>query len=86
VLLLDEPYTGLDQDAAALLDELLGEVAISGRTVVMTTHDLRRGHALADRVAILNRGKITYTAPCSDIEAADLPALYADATGVASTR
>jgi heme exporter protein A len=86
VLLLDEPYTGLDQDAAALLDELLAEVAISGRTVIMTTHDLRRGHALADRVAILNRGKIAFTAPCSDIEAADLPALYADTTGAASAR
>lgn len=86
VLLLDEPYTGLDQDAAALLDELLGEVAISGRTVIMTTHDLQRGHALADRVAILNRGKIAYSAPCSDIEAADLPALYADTTGAASAR
>jgi ABC-type multidrug transport system ATPase subunit len=52
----------------------------------MTTHDLRRGHALADRVAILNRGKIAYTTPCSDIEAADLPALYADTTGAAGAR
>lgn len=86
VLLLDEPYTGLDQDAAALLDELLREVAIGGRTVLMTTHDLRRGHALADRIAILSRGKIAFDAPCRDVNPDALPALYADTTGAATTR
>ena len=86
VLLLDEPYTGLDQDAAALLDDLLREVAVDGRTVVMTTHDLRRGHALADRVAILSRGKIAYTGACRDLEPDALPALYADIAGDANTR
>lgn len=86
VLLLDEPYTGLDQDAAALLDDLLREVAVAGRTVVMTTHDLRRGHALADRVAILSRGKIAYTGLCRDIEPDALPAIYADTTGAANAR
>ncbi len=86
VLLLDEPYTGLDQDAAALLDRLLREVAVSGRTVLMTTHDLQRGHALADRVAILSRGKIAHSARTDTLAAADLPALYADVTGAATTR
>ncbi|MBN2305087.1 MAG: heme ABC exporter ATP-binding protein CcmA [Anaerolineae bacterium] len=86
VLLLDEPYTGLDQDAAALLDDLLREVAIAGRTVIMTTHDLRRGHALADRVAVLSRGKIALDVPTAEIAADDLPRLYADATGAATTR
>jgi heme exporter protein A len=86
VLLLDEPYTGLDQDAAALLDELLREVAVTGRTVVMTTHDLRRGHALADRVAILSRGVIAHETPCSAIEPEALPVLYADVTGAVSAR
>jgi heme exporter protein A len=86
VLLLDEPYTGLDQDAAALLDTLLREVAVAGRTVVMTTHDLQRGHALADRIAILSRGKIAYDAPTSTITFDKLPMIYAETTGAASTR
>ncbi|MCZ2095748.1 MAG: heme ABC exporter ATP-binding protein CcmA [Chloroflexota bacterium] len=86
VLLLDEPYTGLDQDAAALLDDLLREVAVSGRTVLMTTHDLRRGHALADRVVILSRGKIAFDQPSHAIDSAALPGLYADVTGAASVR
>jgi heme exporter protein A len=86
VLLLDEPYTGLDQDAAGLLDELLREVAVAGRTVIMTTHDLQRGHALADRIAILSRGKIAFDAPTSQIAARELPVLYAETTGAATTR
>ena len=42
VMLLDEPYTGLDQDASAVLDGILKKVAGQGRTVVMTSHDLFR--------------------------------------------
>jgi heme exporter protein A len=86
VLLLDEPYTGLDQDAAGLLDELLREVAVAGRTVIMTTHDLQRGHALADRIAILSRGKIAFNTPTSQIAGKELPMLYAETTGAATIR
>lgn len=86
ILLLDEPYTGLDQDAAALLDDLLREVAVSGRTVMMTTHDLRRGRDLADRVAILSRGKIAFDRLSSDIDPVEMPGIYADVTGAASVR
>ena len=86
VLLLDEPYTGLDQDAAALLDALLREVAIGGRTVIMTTHDLWRAHALADRIAILSRGRIAFDAPTRTLARDDLPALYADVTGAVTAR
>jgi len=86
VLLLDEPYTGLDQDAAGLLDDLLHEVAVQGRTVVMTTHDLRRGYDLANRIVILSRGKIAFDQLCSEIDPETLPALYAGVTGAATTR
>ncbi len=58
VLLLDEPYTGLDQDASKLLDELLLREKEFGRTILLITHNLLRGYGLSDRVAILNRGKI----------------------------
>jgi heme exporter protein A len=39
VMLFDEPHTGLDQDASAMLDKVLREVAARGRTVVMTSHE-----------------------------------------------
>jgi heme exporter protein A len=78
ILLLDEPYTGLDQQAAATLDELLHDLVGRGQhTLVMTTHDLERGHALASHLAILNRGKIAYYGACVDIPKAEVPALYA---------
>jgi heme exporter protein A len=47
VLLLDEPHTGLDQDACDMLDAVLKQVAARGRTVVMTSHDLTRVEDMA---------------------------------------
>jgi len=52
VLLFDEPHTGLDQEAAGMLDGLLREVAAEGRTVVMTSHDLLRAARLAIEAAM----------------------------------
>lgn len=68
ILLLDEPYTGLDQSAAAMLDDVLRSVATAGRTVVMTTHDLVRGLASCDRIAILARGRIAFQAGRDDVD------------------
>jgi heme exporter protein A len=62
VLLFDEPHTGLDQDACDMLDKLLREVATSGRTVVMTSHDLYRVESLANRFDVLSKGVITASA------------------------
>jgi heme exporter protein A len=78
VMLFDEPHTGLDPDAAAMLDGLLREVAARGRTVVMTSHDLLRASSLASRVDILARGVIARSVVRG--EAADLTALYREAT------
>jgi heme exporter protein A len=86
VLLFDEPYTGLDQDAAVMLDDLLRGIAADGHTIVMTTHDLSRALALSSDVAILSRGKIGYFGPSAAIAPGDFPALYAEVTGAASVR
>jgi heme exporter protein A len=77
VMLFDEPYTGLDQDACAMLDGVLRDVAAAGRTVLMTTHDLARGLALADRVLILTRGKIAFSARRGDLNPATFGETYA---------
>lgn len=58
VMLLDEPHTGLDQEASNMLDTVLMEVAARGRTLVMTSHDLVRVSDLASRFDILSRGVI----------------------------
>ncbi len=79
LLLLDEPYTGLDPDASAMLDGLLRATAGQGRTVLMTTHDLARGLALADRVVILSRGKIAFAAQRAELDAEGFSRVYQQA-------
>lgn len=80
ILLFDEPHTGLDQDAASMLDGLLSEIASGGRTVVMTSHDLPRAAKLADRVDILSRGVIARSVKKDAHVLVDLPALYREVT------
>ena len=81
VLLMDEPYTGLDQNAATMLDNLLNEVAVAGRTVVLTTHNLTRGLANCDRVAILAKGRIVFSAKRVEFDLDNFGRLYGEMTG-----
>ena len=60
ILLLDEPETGLDQEALGMLSEMVTAGERGRRTVLMATHSLERGLALGNRVAILTGGKIAY--------------------------
>jgi heme exporter protein A len=80
VLLFDEPHTGLDQDAAAMLDGVLREVAAKGRTVVMTSHDLVRAADLASRVDILSKGVIAASVSTSQLDPIKLSELYRSVT------
>jgi len=60
VLLLDEPFTSLDDRAIALLQGLLREAISQGRTVVLSTHQLGEALELATQVALLVRGRLAY--------------------------
>jgi heme exporter protein A len=79
ILLLDEPYTGLDQDASLVLDDILRQIAAQGRTVVMTSHDLVRIADLCSRFDVLSRGKIIASAPREEIPQDGLLAFYRQA-------
>jgi len=81
VMLFDEPYTGLDQDASSMLDEVLKTVASQGRTVVMTSHDLARTEELATRFDILSRGKIAASAKRKDFGQKNLLDFYKQVIG-----
>jgi heme exporter protein A len=63
VLLLDEPYTGLDKVAADLLDQIMAEAKSEGRGILFSTHELERGLALCDRALILSAGRLVYDLP-----------------------
>ncbi|MEB2361994.1 MAG: heme ABC exporter ATP-binding protein CcmA [Bryobacteraceae bacterium] len=60
ILILDEPFTALDDRAIAVLQGLLEKALADGRTVIMSTHQLREALQLATNVALLNRGKLAY--------------------------
>jgi heme exporter protein A len=60
VLMLDEPFTSLDDRAIAILQSLLAEALAAGRTIVMSTHQLREAMELATHVTLLQRGKIAH--------------------------
>lgn len=81
LLLLDEPETGLDQNTLAIFESLLADYREVGGSVVMTTHSLERGLALADRVAILGGGKFVFIDSSDNIEPGEMPGIYARLTG-----
>lgn len=83
VILFDEPYTGLDQNAALILDELLRDLAAQQRTIVMTTHDVQRAHGLASHLAILSKGKIGFFGESTAVPSSDILQLYHQTTGAA---
>jgi heme exporter protein A len=60
VILLDEPFTALDDRAIAVLQSMIQEMRDQGRTIIMSTHQLREALELASHVALLQRGQIVH--------------------------
>jgi heme ABC exporter ATP-binding subunit CcmA len=83
ILLLDEPGTGLDQRASAMLESILSSTNNRQRAVVMTTHSLEQGLALSNRVAILKEGKIAQE-ESRQLDISSLRELYYQHTGMRS--
>jgi len=60
LMLLDEPFTALDDRAIAVLQELLSDARSEGCTIIMSTHQLREALELASDVALINRGRLAF--------------------------
>ena len=60
LLLLDEPFTSLDDRAINTLTELLLEARERGSTIVLSTHQLREALAIASHVALIENGRLRY--------------------------
>ena len=87
VLLLDEPYTGLDKIAADLLDEIMADARREGRCVLFSTHDLERGLAICDRAIMMKAGRVVHDLPRSDWKnLAGFMEIYAHVLSDASSR
>lgn len=66
IILLDEPYTGLDANAVDMLNQILDEAVAAGKTVILTTHDFDQGVRAATRAVIIDRGKVVCDAVPQD--------------------
>ena len=73
VLLLDEPYSGLDEMGGNALSSLLGELRASGAAMLMVTHNIAEGLAVATQAAIMREGRFVR----HDARSAIDPAVYA---------
>jgi ABC-2 type transport system ATP-binding protein len=69
LLLLDEPTTGLDPRSKLEVQEFIKEVRrLHDATILLCTHDMNEAEALADRVGILDRGRLLFLEPVEDVK------------------
>ena len=99
VLLMDEPFTGLDTVNLALLREAFVELRDAGRTIVFSTHQMEAAEALCESVAIVDRGRLVAGGTLADlkrtsrartarlgVEGETMPAWLGEVPGVAAMR
>jgi heme exporter protein A len=77
VLLLDEPFTALDDKATLVLQSILREARAAQKTIVMSTHQLREALELATQVAVLSRGQVAFHGPRTEDMLANPGNVYA---------
>lgn len=78
ILLLDEPFSGLDQRASDRLLALIDELAVTGRAILIATHDLDQARAW-DSVLCLNRHQVAFGHPAETLTREVLEATYGGA-------
>jgi heme exporter protein A len=76
VMLLDEPFTGLDEAGASALGEALRAVCASGAALVLVTHNIAEGLGLATRAAVMHRGKFVRLTDSTGAEPAAFALAY----------
>ena len=75
-VLLDEPTSGLDPKAGRDFLSLLDSIRAEGKAILMSTHDIFRAKEIADRVAIMDAGRIIMQAEAATLAGKDLEELY----------
>ena len=81
LLLLDEPFTGLDRHASEFLELVLAQGKEEGKTIIMATHNLRRGFAMADRILVLDRGQLALDLSTGETSYETFVSRYGEITG-----
>ena len=78
VVLADEPFTGLDIVGARALAGILTEMCSRGAALVLVTHNIEEGLAIATHAAIMNKGKLERIGPSSGIDGVEFAREYHD--------
>jgi ABC-type Mn2+/Zn2+ transport system ATPase subunit len=78
VLLLDEPFIGVDRPSEVLLERLIDELAAEGRGILISTHDIDQARG-CDRVLCLNRRQVALGPPATTLTKPVLEATYGEA-------
>lgn len=76
ILLLDEPYAGLDAQAVEALADLLIKTAGEGSAILLATHQVSRGLATGRRVVVLDHGRVVYDGPREAVPAGGVAESY----------
>lgn len=82
IVLMDEPETGLDQEAIPLLWNAMPDESGRKRTIILVTHSLERGLELGERIFILDRGKVVFEGVREALDLARLQETYRQSTSV----
>ena len=76
VLIMDEPFTGLDSESSKHLISVLNNFTNNGGSIIMTTHDIRNGISCCQTIVVLDEHKIILSAKISDIDTASFEQDY----------
>ena len=76
LILMDEPTSGLDPKATEEFTVLVRQLADSGKSVLMATHDIFNAVNVGTHIGIMKRGELIHTLKADEITAADLQKLY----------
>lgn len=77
VLLLDEPFSGVDRKSAAHIERVFGELAGEGRTLLVATHDIEQSRR-ADQVLCLHHEQVVYGPPAETLTVETLQRTYGE--------
>lgn len=69
LVILDEPFSGLDPINAQVMKDIVVEIAAAGRTVLFSTHAMEQAERMCDRVAIIARGKLVANGTVAQVKA-----------------
>ncbi len=86
LLILDEPYTGLDPEGSATLTRVLGDLKEAGRALLLVTHDIEACLGIADRLAVLVKGRIRWETETAGLDLESVRRGYHQAVASAAKR